>query len=128
MSSAGLSHWTQAVAFGIVAVATVIGNISLMASETASHPAFSPLPARSTSSRVTDDAPAPLLPNDRLSGVGYSGFYSSASGVDADTLAHLPSAPLEGPTAVDAVQIVPAIYAWDPDVRFVFYRHVSKWM
>jgi hypothetical protein len=24
--------------------------------------------------------------------------------------------------------LVPAIYAWDPDVRFVYYRHVSKWM
>ncbi len=26
------------------------------------------------------------------------------------------------------VRLVPAIYAWDPDVRFVYYRHVSKWM
>ena len=28
----------------------------------------------------------------------------------------------------DDGQLVPAIYAWDPDVRFVYYRHVSKWM
>ncbi len=28
----------------------------------------------------------------------------------------------------DNVQLVPAIYAWNPDVRFVYFRHVSKWM
>lgn len=28
----------------------------------------------------------------------------------------------------DSIQLVPAIYAWDPDVRFVYFRHVSKWM
>ncbi len=28
----------------------------------------------------------------------------------------------------DDARLVPAIYAWDPDVRFVFFRHVSKWM
>lgn len=24
--------------------------------------------------------------------------------------------------------LIPAIYAWDPEVRFVYFRHVSKWM
>ena len=28
----------------------------------------------------------------------------------------------------DDARLVPAIFAWDPDVRFVYYRHVSKWM
>jgi hypothetical protein len=28
----------------------------------------------------------------------------------------------------DAARLVPAIYAWDPDVRFVYFRHISKWM
>jgi hypothetical protein len=28
----------------------------------------------------------------------------------------------------DDGRLVPAIYAWDPEVRFVYYRHVSKWM
>lgn len=28
----------------------------------------------------------------------------------------------------DEVTLVPAIYAWDPDVRFVYFRQVSKWM
>lgn len=30
--------------------------------------------------------------------------------------------------ALDEVHLVPAIYAWDPDVRFIYFRHVSKWM
>ena len=30
--------------------------------------------------------------------------------------------------ASDAGRLVPAIYAWDPDVRFIYYRHISKWM
>lgn len=33
-----------------------------------------------------------------------------------------------GGDAHDDGAVVPAIYAWDPDVRFVYYRHVSKWM
>jgi hypothetical protein len=28
----------------------------------------------------------------------------------------------------EELRLVPAIYAWDPDVRFVYFRHVSKWM
>jgi len=36
----------------------------------------------------------------------------------------------EGSTSDAATDghFVPAIYAWDPDVRFVYYRHISKWM
>jgi hypothetical protein len=30
--------------------------------------------------------------------------------------------------ASNDIQLVPAIYAWNPDVRFVYFRHVSKWM
>jgi len=30
--------------------------------------------------------------------------------------------------STDEAHLVPAIYAWDPDVRFVYFRHVSKWM
>jgi len=33
-----------------------------------------------------------------------------------------------GGDAAEDGHFVPAIYAWDPDVRFVYYRHVSKWM
>ncbi len=43
--------------------------------------------------------------------------------VDGDVL-HEFAGSLDG----DDGQLVPAIYAWDPDVRFVYYRHVSKWM
>lgn len=28
----------------------------------------------------------------------------------------------------DDARLVPAVYARDPDMRFVFYRQVSKWM
>lgn len=28
----------------------------------------------------------------------------------------------------DEARLIPAIYAWDPDVRFIFFRHMSKWM
>ena len=45
---------------------------------------------------------------------------------DPSVISPLP--PMDGAMANDGGQIVPAIYAWDPDVRFVFYRHVSKWM
>jgi hypothetical protein len=33
-----------------------------------------------------------------------------------------------GSDAADDAQLVPAIYAWDKDVRFVYFRQVSKWM
>ena len=127
MSSGGLSHWTQVVAFGIVMIATVLGNISLLASETASHSASASPPA--AASQSVAGSPALLLqPGERLSGVGYSGLHSSASGIDGGALAQLPSATFDGSSTDEPVQVVPAIYAWDPDVRFVFYRHVSKWM
>ncbi len=38
------------------------------------------------------------------------------------------AAPAEAADASDDARLVPAIYAWDPDVRFVYFRHMSKWM
>ena len=38
------------------------------------------------------------------------------------------SADDQDPAVDDQARLIPAIYAWDPDVRFVYYRHVSKWM
>ena len=32
------------------------------------------------------------------------------------------------PEPEDEARLVPAVYARDPDVRFVFFRNVSKWM
>ena len=32
------------------------------------------------------------------------------------------------PVDADEAQLVPAIYAWDPRVRLVYYRHYSQWM
>ena len=39
--------------------------------------------------------------------------------------AHSPAEPTE---SSDVAHFVPAIFAWDPDVRFVYYRQISKWM
>ena len=46
-----------------------------------------------------------------------------AYGSDADDVAVD-----DGAATNDDGRLVPAIYAWDPDVRFVYFRHVSKWM
>ena len=57
----------------------------------------------------------------------------------APPVAPRPSAELRGTEArvnsaavpeevTDDARLVPAIYAWDPDVQFVYYRQVSKWM
>lgn len=47
----------------------------------------------------------------------------SADVGDGTSAGRMPSPPKE-----DDVHLIPAIYAWDPDVRFVYYRHISKWM
>ncbi len=103
MSPSSSSLWTKTVALGVIVVATVVGNVSLSAA--------GPTPAVETTS-----------------GFGFSKFDYSATGVERDSL---PSLPADLPDIVPSAelgQVVPAIYAWDPDVRFVFYRHVSKWM
>ena len=28
----------------------------------------------------------------------------------------------------DEAHVIPALYAWNPDVRVVYFRHVSRWM
>lgn len=56
--------------------------------------------------------------------VAFEGVEVAQVGADADgdapTTDHADS--------TDEAHLVPAIYAWDPDVRFVYFRHVSKWM
>ena len=32
------------------------------------------------------------------------------------------------PVSSEVEGLVPAVFAWDPAVRFVYDRHVSKWM
>ncbi len=129
MLSGGSSLWTRTVAVGIVVLASVIGNASLSASEP-----VAPLPISVPASRVSSPRSDLLVSesvarsDDSDSQTGYSNSSPRSSRLDAADLMNAPfdtaaeSAPAEGG------QVVPAIYAWDPDVRFVFYRHVSKWM
>lgn len=105
------SLWTKTVAFGILVAASVLGNVSLSASRTKPAASFSaPLAA----------APSPtLLPGDSAASL-HASTAGRPSEVDDRDVA-------SGEASSDG-EVVPAIYAWDPDVRFVFYRHVSKWM
>lgn len=131
MSSTGLSLWTKTVAVGIVVMASVIGNVSLSAAEIrAGAPAGALL--GSTASRVGSGAEAPAAltrqSDARFAGMGYSNFDFSVTDLERG-VSDRPSADSpDVPVSADGGQVVPAIYAWDPDVRFVFYRHVSKWM
>ena len=99
---------TRAVAFGILVVASVLGNVSFSAS------------------RAKPDAPlvarvADAVDNDRVAEVSSPGPSVEQRMVDDRAAA-------SDVPRIDGGQIVPAIYSWDPDVTFVFYRHVTKWM
>jgi hypothetical protein len=87
---------------------TMLGNLRLQASEVGRLPRSGP------ASELLAIAPETQVPTERVDLAVASGRPSS----DAD----------DGNTEDDSVQLVPAIYAWDPDVRFVYFRHVSKWM
>jgi hypothetical protein len=95
---------------------TLLGNLRLQASEVHRTPqATTP---RSDAPRVLAHA---LALTDEAEGRAYP-TRSATAAVD-------PDADSAGTDASDdAARLVPAIYAWDPDVRFVYYRHVSKWM
>ena len=47
---------------------------------------------------------------------------------DPEDAAPAPAATSPQSTLFEDGRLIPAIYAWDPDVRFVYFRHVSKWM
>ena len=141
MSATRSSLWTKTVAVGMITVACVVGNVSISASEAQPGAALpsQPLLAVATGSSASV-APGPEAPTatlalagsrlaaEALAGFSYSKFDAPVMGAER---AALPSAPSDlpdfSPSSEDG-QVVPAIYAWDPDVRFVFYRHVSKWM
>lgn len=129
MSSISSSLWTKTVAVGVVAVAFVVGNAPLPASGRGASAGTSAVSALSgVPSRVDADISSASGAMSPLSGFGYSRFDSSASGIDGNALPQLPAQISDASASDEAGQIVPAIYSWDPDVRFVFYRHVSKWM
>lgn len=96
---------------GLIGV-TLLGNLRLQASEvTVRQPRVQAVPRVSTDHREVDPAVAFNGP-----AVADATFEPSQPTDTVDAL---------GP---DDVRLVPAIYSWDPDVRFVFFRHVSKWM
>lgn len=110
------SLWTKTVAFGILVAASVLGNVSFSASRAKPIDA---VPA--SASRASTDLPR-LLRGDAAMGIHTSAAgRASEAAVDDDR-------DVAGSEASSEGEVVPAIYAWDPDVRFVFYRHVSKWM
>ncbi len=96
---------------GVIAV-TLLGNLRLQASEVQARPGHGLTVPRMPRG---DARPATVVASADPTVVDAT-FEPSASSDDGDAL---------GP---DDVRLVPAIYAWDPDVRFVFFRHVSKWM
>lgn len=140
MSPSSSSLWTKTVAFGVIGVACVVGNVSLSASD-AKPGAARPAPHSfvgtggvvATASRIESPQAAllsagPRLAEEARSGFGYSKFDSPVMDAEREALPAPPSDLPEVAPASEFGQVVPAIYAWDPDVRFVFYRHVSKWM
>ena len=93
---------------GVIGV-TLLGNLRLQASEIAVQPRGHVAP------RVSMHDPSRPTIASADEAVVDATFEPSAAtdAADADS---------------DDARLVPAIYAWDPDVRFVFFRHVSKWM
>lgn len=120
-----------AIAAAVVAV-SLLGNLRLQASETHTDRTTSdanvlraaPLTPQKTETLLAEGrAPARDHVFERVG-------LAEGAGLDVDAIAD-GSADRDAPADVsddDDGQFVPAIYAWDPDVRFVYYRHVSKWM
>jgi hypothetical protein len=72
-----------------------------------------------------------------VAAVGWLGNLRSATSDDvvpknsetvvADAVPIDPSVDADGVASAEA-RLVPAIYAWDPDVRVIYLRRLSKWM
>jgi hypothetical protein len=105
--------WTRrtAIVAAVVGI-TMLGNLRLQASEVGRVPRNGPAAERPAI------APETQVATERVDLAVASGRPSFDATTDED----------DGSADDDSVQLVPAIYAWDPDVRFVYFRHVSKWM
>lgn len=124
------SIWTKTVALGLLVVASVVGNVSLSAANSRLETGRVPTGVQKPDARLFAQ---PLTRPDIYGGLGSAASDSMRTGEVAESeepaLVAAGEAIGTGENAVDDTrQVVPAIYAWDPDVRFVFYRHVSKWM
>ncbi len=102
------SPWSIAGSAAALLLVALLGNLRLSASE---------VRTLSVADRVGPDVAFTTAANERSADADVDGESVVGSGDVA-------AAGLVG----DEERLVPAIYAWDPDVRFVYYRHVSKWM
>lgn len=109
MKTKSRTHYSRAAVVASVLGISMLGNLRSQASE-APSPAVQRLQA--ASSQRNQDA-AGAVEAGSVSTFGADVDDGGAGGAIADG---------------DDGHLVPAIYAWDPDVRFVYYRHVSKWM
>jgi len=111
------SLWTRTVALGIVAIASIIGNVSMSASEFSTQAVPSASGRPGAPGKSVADAPRllPVTPQ------------APASMNKASATVARPAATTSADVS-DEGEVVPAIFARDPDVRFMFYRHLSKWM
>jgi hypothetical protein len=100
---------TKAVLLGILIVSSVVGNVSLSASR--------------VHHEATPSAVAAVSGNEIASDVA-SSVQVASTRVETAT----ESSQRIADRATDQSHVVPAIFSWDPDVTFVFYRHVTKWM
>lgn len=106
MDNAGIRVWRKLGVLGAICLVAALGE--LRAADLAA----------TTSTRPRSTIASGPLTNVRESGV----VARLCRGNDG-------SAPAGNPSdSTDEERLVPAIYAWDPDVRFVYFRHVSKWM
>jgi hypothetical protein len=101
---------------------TMVGNLRLQASEVtrqqAGQPAFGGAMTSKGAAMIERQADAGMYGRVNLTTDTSDRARALESMTDED----------DADDAQDDVQLVPAIYAWDPDVRFVYFRHVSKWM
>lgn len=111
MNTARPIVWRKAAVVAAVAMVVFVGNLRIGVSQAA------PLGG---SAMVGGPTTAGDSADVRSGNVG-STCLSQHMGVDA----HSPAEPTESP---DIAHFAPAIFAWDPDVRFVYYRQISKWM
>ena len=113
MTAKRSNFWTPLVTLAVVASLIVIGNLRAPVAAATTEPApgdVASTVAASPQHGRGDDAPAGR---------------ESPSGMPA--LESMVGADVDEPVGEEGA-LVPALYAWNPDVRFVYFRQISKWM
>jgi hypothetical protein len=96
---------------------TLLGNLRLQASEV-------PKATRHVATQRGEASPVLTHAFALSDAATESAAFQTKSNDSADVEAE----PVDADSSDDSARLVPAIYAWDPDVRFVYFRHISKWM